>query len=327
VPARDRDRANRLVLSDQLSALPTREAELTRQLNEVLGPYSGAGHYRVAASTTERLHIAALRHELAQVHASEAGLRAVRDKLAQFGDRALLMGIDGGGDGKAIVALGDPDHARHAAVFVPGINTDLLDIGGDLDRVDNLQREAARMTPRSGDVSVIYWLGYDTPGTIDALQYGPSRAGAHALTPFVDALRTTHEPDGRPYHVTAVGHSYGTTVIAESALGGGLRVDDIIAAGSPGMHTDRAANLHLDPRHVWGGLAEGDLIGGGLGDLSFVHGEEPTEKAFGANRFVVDTHGHSAYWTAGSASLRNQAAIVVGQYDRVGYYYGSPPAS
>jgi hypothetical protein len=93
------------------------------------------------------------------------------------------------------------------------------------------------------------------------------------------------------------------------------------------MHTDQAANLHLDPRHVWGGLAAGDLIGGGLGDLSFVHGQEPTDPAFGDNRFVVDTHGHSAYWTPGSASLRNQAYIVVGQYDQVGFDYGRPPTS
>ncbi len=326
LPAADRDRANRTALVNQLAAFAAHDAELTRQLDEALGPLAGRRHIDSVMPFTERSHIAALRSELADVHASEAGLRAVRDKLSQFGDRALLMGIDGGGDGKAIVSLGDPDRARHTAVFVPGINTDLLDIGGDMDRVDNLRREAQRVAPYGDDVAVIYWLGYDTPGTLDALGYGSSRAGSHAFTPFVDALRATHQPDGAAYHVSAVGHSYGTTVIAESALAGALRVDDIIAAGSPGMHTDRAAKLHIDPRHVWGGLAEGDLIGGGLGDLGFVHGEEPTDKAFGGNRFEVDTHGHSAYWTAGSASLHNQAAIVVGRYDLVGYYFGSAPA-
>jgi hypothetical protein len=326
VPAVDRDRANRSGLGHQLAVLAMRDEDLTRQLNEALGPFAGARHDNSDASFIERHHIAALRAELAEVRGSEAGLRAVRDKLGQVGDRALLMGIDGGGDGRAIVSLGDPDRAQHTAVFVPGINTDLLDIGGDVDRIDNLQRAAQRLTPPGDDVAVIYWLGYDTPGTIDALGYGSSRAGSHAFTPFVDALRATHEPDSAPYHVTAVGHSYGTTVIAESALAGSLRVDDIIAAGSPGMHTDRAAKLHIDPRHVWGGLARGDLIGGGLGDLAFVHGEEPTDKVFGGNRFAVDTRGHSAYWTAGSASLRNQAAIIVGRYDLVGYDFGSAPA-
>jgi hypothetical protein len=103
-------------------------------------------------------------------------------------------------------------------------------------------------------------------------------------------------------------------------------VDDVIAAGSPGMHAGHASDLRLDPRHVWGGLAAGDLIGGGLGELGFIHGQEPTDPAFGANRFVVDTYGHSDYWAPGSASLRNQAAIVVGRYDLVDYVYGRPPA-
>jgi hypothetical protein len=57
-----------------------------------------------------------------------------------------------------------------------------------------------------------------------------------------------------------------------------------------------------------------------------VHGEEPTDPAFGANRFVVDTWGHDAYWEPGSQSLRNQAAIVVGRYDLVSYVHGGPPA-
>jgi hypothetical protein len=322
VPATDRDRANRSTLDSQLATLRARDADLTRELNEAR-PAAGTltGDFGLAHRTDH------LQRQLHEVRATEAGLRAVHDKLAQFGERALLIGIDGQGDGKAIVSLGDPDRSRHTAVFVPGINTDLRDIGGDLDRVDHLQREADRMTPTGGDVAVVYWLGYDTPGTVDALGYGASHTGARDFTPFVDGLRETHQLDHARYHVTAVGHSYGSTVIAESALTGGLRVDDIITAGSPGMHTDKAANLHLDPHHVWGGLAAGDLIGGGLGDLRFVHGEEPTDPAFGGNRYVVDTYGHSAYWAEHSASLRNQAYIVVGKYDRVEYYYGSPPAS
>jgi Alpha/beta hydrolase len=322
LPATDRDRANRSTLDNQLVDLTAREADLSHQLAQIR--HAGVTTFPVDLDKARR--ISQLQHHLIEVRATEAGLRAVQDQLAQFGDHALLMGIDGQGDGRAIVSLGDPDRARHTAVFVPGINTDLLDIGGDLDRVDNLQRAADRMTPQGDDVAVVYWLGYDTPGTLDALSHRAARHGAGDFTPFVDGLRATHELDDS-YHVTAVGHSYGTTVIAESALAGGLRADDIVAAGSPGMHTDRAAKLNLDPRHVWGGLADGDLIGGGLGDLGFVHGEEPTDAAFGGNRFEVDTRGHSAYWTENSTSLRNQAYIVVAQYDRVSYDYGAPPTS
>jgi hypothetical protein len=57
-----------------------------------------------------------------------------------------------------------------------------------------------------------------------------------------------------------------------------------------------------------------------------VHGQEPTDPAFGANRFAVDTQGHGAYWDPGSLSLRNQAAIVAGRYDLVSLVHGHPPA-
>ena len=56
-----------------------------------------------------------------------------------------------------------------------------------------------------------------------------------------------------------------------------------------------------------------------------VHGEEPTDPAFGSNRFVVDTAGHSAYWKPNSTSLENQAFIVVGQYEGVTLEFGSVP--
>jgi hypothetical protein len=51
---------------------------------------------------------------------------------------------------------------------------------------------------------------------------------------LVDSLRSTHE--GHPTHLTAMGHSYGSTVVGEAAKTGGLPGDDIIVQGSPGMH-------------------------------------------------------------------------------------------
>jgi hypothetical protein len=325
VPATDRDRANRVNLDNQLATLQAQEADLQRRIEETKAGMRDVANGRPNPAASAPLNV--LMAQLTQNQSEQAGLRAVRDKLSQYTDPpAYLMGIDGSGDGKAVVALGDPDTARHTAVFVPGINTDLLDIGGDMNRVNNLQDAADLLTPARNDVSVVYWLGYDTPGTFDALGYGASKEGAQAFTPFVDGLRTTHQPSVDGYHVTAVGHSYGTTVIAESALSGNLHVDDIVTAGSPGMHTDHASDLHIDPRHVWGGLADGDPVGGWGGSVWGVHGEEPTDAEFGDNRYVVDTEGHSAYWTPNTESLANQAAIVVGRYNQVTLEYGSPPA-
>ena len=202
VPATDRDRANRVNIGNQMTALDTREEELRRDIAYVRrNGYLGGMD---------------LEFELQQVQREQAGLSAVRDKLGDLGPRALLMGIEHAGDGKAIVAMGDPDVAKHVAVFVPGIKTELEDIGGDMDRVRNLFEFADLTTLRSNEVSVVYWLGYDTPDRLDlyAATNGASKEGGRWFTPFVDGLHATHQPDGGAPHVTAVGHSYGSTVVA-----------------------------------------------------------------------------------------------------------------
>jgi hypothetical protein len=123
-----------------------------------------------------------------------------------------------------------------------------------------------------------------------------------------------------------MGHSYGSTVVAEGALNGdGLAVEDIVVAGSPGMHSHHATELQLPQGHVWSGHAEGDLVSGpGLG-----HSGAPHDLQYGANRYVVDTHGHSDYWKMDnnipSESLKNQARIVVGQYEQVELLHGELP--
>jgi hypothetical protein len=319
VPAADRDRANRVLLAERIEALTARQAHLADRAERL--------RFGLPLWLTPPVLlplVVPIEIELAQVRARLEGLEAVQSTLAAYGAHALLLGIDGGDAGsRAVVALGDPDLARHTAVFVPGAGTDPHDLPGGVGRMAQLWREADAMTSDLRDVSVVYWLGYDPPDLLGTLSSGASRSGAGQLIPFLAGLAATH--DATPAHVTLIGHSYGSTVVAEAGLAGGLRVDDIIAAGSPGMHTDHAADLRLDPRHVWGGLAPADAVGGHLGELPFVHGQEPTDPAFGANRFVVDTGGHDDYWDHGSVSLRNQAAIVVGRYDLVSLVHGRLP--
>lgn len=43
----------------------------------------------------------------------------------------------------------------------------------------------------------------------------------------------------------------------------------------------------------------------------------PSDESFGAHRMDVDTSGHSDYWNQDSQSLKNQAWVVVGRYNRV----------
>jgi Alpha/beta hydrolase len=343
VPADDRNTANRLHLDNDLSALNQRAEDLRQRVADLQdgpsGGLSGNNAYRM------------LHDELASVEADIARLDKVKSTLNGLGAKGFLLGYDAAGDGKLILAVGNPDTAAHTAVWVPGTNTELEDIHSNTERVKNLQQDADTLTQEAvGDVATIMWLGYDAPEFPDntsVVTYGRSEEGGAALDSFVDGLRLTHE--GGEYSVTAIGHSYGTAVVAEAALrGDGLAVNDIVVAGSPGMHTDNAANLNIEPRHVWAGSAPGDPfsdpneypavvageavggVGGGVVTgltLAFDHGHgiSPHQPEFGANQFHVDTSGHSDYWKQGSESLLNQAYIVVGKYDKVTLDHGSPP--
>jgi hypothetical protein len=207
---------------------------------------------------------------------------------------------------------------------VPGIRTTLDDMDYQIDRAAVIRQHADNLTPDvQGDVAVVAWLGYDTPGLVTAELHGYADTAAPALDRFVDGTQVAQEAVGTESHRTIIGHSYGSTVVGLAASqGNGLAVDDIIVAGSPGMRVDSVNDLRIDPRHVWAGAAADDYVPT-IGPLS--HDTAPHTEGFGANRFHVDTSGHSEYWRPGSESLRNQAHIMVGQYDRVTLDHGRPP--
>lgn len=296
---------------------PAQQDRALREHPDLIGGLDG-----IPAADRDRANRRLL-DQLTALPAPPAGLVAVRDRLAATEDAYLLL-VDGAGDGRVAVALGNPDHARHTALLVPGVGTDLQDFDGDLARTAELRRAADRTTVAAGDVATVYWLGYDPPdGLLDGWLEGPSRAGGAALTRFVDGLDATHQPTPSGHHVTAIGHSYGSTVVAEAALSGGLRADDIVVVGSPGLHSDHARELNLDPRHVWVGRSANDEIRFAPGPI---HGPEPIDPGYGANRFSTTTSGHSGYWRPGSDSLLNQAYVITGQYGRVTLVHGAIPA-
>ncbi|GAA1624165.1 alpha/beta hydrolase [Actinoplanes couchii] len=322
VPATDRDLANRIQLGRLQNALAAQqamvEAEIARVREELRGRLFGPSVSPELSGLLDRLDT---------IRAESGDLGKVERKLAELGADGMLLGIDGAGDGKVVMSVGNPDTARHTAVWVPGVGTDLGDVSNDMNRVVNIHQLAESRSETPGTVAAIMWLGYDAPElNASAVGYERSEGGGAALDRFTDGLRATHTSDQS--HLSVIGHSYGSTVVAEAALdGNGLAVDDIIAAGSPGMHTDEAADLGIDPRHVWAGQADGDHIAGFAGSIPFIHGNEPSDADFGANRFVVDTEGHSAYWERDSQSLNNQVKIILGRYEEVGLEHGKAPTT
>ncbi len=231
---------------------------------------------------------------------------------------AYLLGFSTEGDGRAIIANGNPDTADHQAVYVPGTKSDLNSIGGNIDRMVNLWGEA-RNEADGKTVSTITWLGYDAPDDVvkDAPFEHYAYDGAPAFTRFLDGLETSHTGDTPP-HRTVIGHSYGTTLIGAAAQKGTLNADDVVLAGSPGVKVSHAAELDVPQGHVWNEEADGDPVPdigrwGHGGDWFVI----PSDPEFGAHQMTTDTQGHSGYWNPGSDSLKNQAYVVTGHGDDV----------
>ncbi len=236
-----------------------------------------------------------------------------------------LLAFDPRGAGRIAEVYGDLTHAERIAVLVPGVGTTLGDFGRISARHpyrsprragESLYAQARALSPGS-HVAVISWLGYRTPPDLGraAAREELARAGASALSRFVHGLAA-----GRPTaRISVVGHSYGSVVLGLAAHRLPRQVSDLVAVGSPGMGTDRAADLHTSAR-VWAGCAAGDWIRDvpDVQVLGVGHGTEPADPSFGARVFGVSgVSAHDQYFSPGTGSLRNIARIVLGRYAAV----------
>ncbi|MFI9625200.1 alpha/beta hydrolase [Streptomyces sp. NPDC052042] len=198
------------------------------------------------------------------------GLKKIQEKLEKGSEPPMyLLGIGDKGNGRAVIAYGNPDTADNVSAYVPGLATKLDEEFADGTVNRALQTAlGAQEVDKSSKTSSIVWLGYDAPQlTPEDLASGRSvmftndaRAGAPDYNAFMEGISATHE-GGAP-HVTAIGHSYGslTVGLAAQEKGGIPGADDIILVGSPGTGADNAQALNMGKGHVFVGAAENDIV-------------------------------------------------------------------
>jgi hypothetical protein len=246
------------------------------------------------------------------------------------------------GDGAIAISAGNLDTADNVAVVVPGFGTDGESAGYQADRAATLY-ESTRFLDPDATNATMFWIGYDAPDNAPwdegfdgagVLTEQMAAAGGERLADTIDGLRDSR--DGDPAHLTAIGHSYGSTTTGHGAHDHGLDVDEIVFVGSPGVggDTNNAGDTGIDPEHVWAGANSRDPIAD-LGNHGWVHGEtvfgaglgdDPAEDEFGGNRFEAEseTRGgafsfadHSKYFDHDTESLYNISQIVNGDYGAV----------
>jgi pimeloyl-ACP methyl ester carboxylesterase len=305
VPALARDRANRFRLAEE-------KAELLADRQRLLAKHRTHDEDLWLKQVTDKLH----------------GIDDIEKRLNSMAPaEAFLLAIDANGNGRAIIASGNPDTATNVATYIPGTGANLANAGGDIGRSDRMLDAAERAG--SPSTAVITWVGYDAPQDLPeaALERYADRA-KQDLDRFQDGLRASHE--GAPSHNTVLGHSYGSTVIGHAASTEGLNADELVFVGSPGVGVGNASELNFPADHVYATVADHDIIHlSNIEDPYDVHGPDPTSSQFGARVFASDpgTSGswytggysgaaHSQYWEKSNPALDSMGRIIAGEQPR-----------
>jgi hypothetical protein len=341
LPPAVRDQANRRHLAQVQARLARERAAVAAELASLRADSNLLDRLTPGWNQQEDALLARLA-TLDQQLAQTTGLQAALDRVAAEPRNRLdptdvyLLGFDPHGDGKAVIALGDPTTAAAIGVVVPGMDTTLANIANPLRNAVNLRRTSDNLAgPAVTDrTSMVAWLGYDTPNATQVALDGKAQAGAPELVGFVEDLRATHT--GRqPSRVTVLAHSYGTLVTGLAARQG-LAADAVTLVGSPGVGAAHASELGLPAGHVWAGRTPDDPIRAvfvtdpaaraaaeGFNLFSPVDvevsgayrfGPDPSLPAFGAQPIPLDArqHGHSEYYKLDTAGIRALTRVMLG---------------
>ncbi|MDV3123349.1 alpha/beta hydrolase [Mycobacterium sp. 21AC1] len=321
IPVVDRDKANRTIMQQDID----RPAEVAKSRGvtkeEVL---AHPEKYGMAGAMMDRYNNALKVQEALTKNAERTGAPT----FLQVYEPEKFKG-----DGRAAIAMGDPDHADNTAVVVPGTGNDVGAgwLGGD-DAV-NLYNES-KAADRAHSTAVVAWMGYDAPDSLIDPRIGATalaHEGGQLLAADVNALNTTHEGNG---HMTVLGHSYGSTTVSDAAAGYGMHTDDVVLVGCPGTDmAHSAADFHLNEGgHLYVGAASSDpitLLGSGIPQTpvpgtgwSVALGDDPALDGYGSTRFKAEVPGftapwsdHSQYYAPSSESLFSMSDIVSGHGD------------
>lgn len=359
IPAEARDSVNRATMTDDLSKVEavarvrgvSVEALRDNALrNRDADMFSNAASYGLCATDIVRYQNAVKTNDCLN-KACDPGLALM---LWAYDPLAFA------GKGRAGIAIGNPDKSRNTAVVVPGTNSSVRGgwMSDGADDAINLYTQAQRADPHHA-TAVLAWMGYDAPEFDDSHweqavtdpakleQVGTpwrARQAGVLLAGDVNGLAATHDAGSRA-HVTVIGHSYGSTTVADAFANSGMRANDAVLTGCPGTDlAHSAADFHLDGGRLYVGAASTDAIswigesgsglpnglnetlGGPLGPFAGL-GTDPAHAGFGAVRFRAEVAGshsvmpwftdHSHYYDVGSEALHNMTEIVTGRGDQL----------
>jgi hypothetical protein len=325
LPAWARDRANRSRLRGAATRVKGEIAGLEGRIARLqagLAPHRSAPGFEVGYYDELR-QLEQLQAQREQLQDKRASLDAIERTLDKPGQRQLLL-LDLSGDrAEAAVAVGDVDTAEHVAVFTPGYTST---VDGSLEGYDTQMRQLREQAYRrsrqfgdGGEVATVTWIGYQAPQEPgEVVGAGHAEAGADTLAETVRGIDASRPDDP---HLTAIGHSYGSTTTGLAVQQPGTGVDDVVFMGSPGIGTSDIDDLRVPQGHAYVVEARGDYVAdfGRFGSdpnmMEGVTGLSAREETVDGRRLNEST-GHSGYLASDSSSQYNISTVVAGVPER-----------
>ncbi|MER5389307.1 alpha/beta hydrolase [Saccharopolyspora sp. NPDC002686] len=300
IPAEVRDAANRANIDDTRRSLQDEKAKLEQG----------------GVSEDEQ-------EKLKQVNDKLKAVDAVEETIARDKPPRQLLVLDSSGERlKAAVAVGNVDTADHVSVSAPGYTST---VDGSLKGMDSEAQELVAKSEdelarggKDGSVAAIAWIGYEPPQKDENLDVlgdsvvssNSAQEGGAKLNEFYKGINASRDDDP---HLTAIGHSYGSTTTGYALQGGGHGVDDAVILGSPGVGTNDIEDLKVPEGHAYRLEAKDDPVADFArfgGDPSHMDGfkDLSTEKS----EHGSEVTGHSKYFKPDTTSQHNLAAVVAG---------------
>lgn len=211
-------------------------------------------------------------------HAHAEAVRGIFDEFGYAGDAGVTV-LDTA-PGTTAIVVGEVAEAENIVTLVPGTGSTPADLREQIDKVKG---------DYGDDTAVVVWT-YEAPtGVVEAASAGHYRTAAPQLQAFQSTLA-----ENTGAKLVVVGHSYGSTVVAQATKGLGLHADGVVLAASPGagrgirtvddMNLRRGNGTRYSAdetrERVTAVTTEHDVIRGAA--AARVHGVDPTDPAFGA---------------------------------------------
>lgn len=332
IPYPVRIRANRLAISAAMADELRREAALTAEIGDLerrIAEIEASGRRdrsTLAALAALGSELRGARDELDESHSMSVWLQellgptaASPDAASQAARQVVLFDLEGG---RFAEVVGNLSTATNVGVFVPGTGASVGPSDGSFNRANDFVRYAVP----AGSLAMVTFIGGPMPQQIiqDSTRNSFADAIGPGLARFVAGI--DHAPGAT---VTALGHSYGGSVVGAAEVAG-MRVDRVLHVESAGIGPDvrSLADLPRPETPRYSMTAPGDLIAAsqGLQIGPIGHGADPDtfpgvtrletgriDDADPASALLQGSSAHSAVFERGSTSWNNMLAVMTGQ--------------